>query len=134
MLFKLNYGRSCHFLLHFFSFHSFNSFGGIVLFLSSSIVPLVKFLLYSIHVQPECYLNFLVLIPCPYRLMGVVSMSLSSLGSRRIPCFLILPESLNLVRLRCTLSSKFFNLSRFFGFTHLSNKQLCFSNPLPSRS
>ena len=41
----------------FFSFNSFNSSGGIALFISSSASHWVKLVFYSFHLQPECCLN-----------------------------------------------------------------------------
>ena len=45
-------------------------------------------------------------------------------------CISFLPEAFNFVHRRCFLSFKFFNFSRFFGFTRLSEKQLSFTSSL----
>ena len=50
-------------LLSVLSFHYFNSSGGIVLFISSSVIHFVKFMFYSFNFQLECYPNSFVLTP-----------------------------------------------------------------------
>ena len=86
--------------------HSFNSSGGSVLLISSSILSsyqvLIQFLLFSTGVLPEVV----------------------------VPCYSFLTECFLLRHLRCILFSYLLNLSRFFGFSRLSKKQLSFTSSI----
>ena len=53
-------------------------------------------------------------------------MSFDLQGSSNVPCYSFLTECFNFVHIHCILSFNLFNLARFFGFTHLSKKQLSF--------
>ena len=64
-----------------------------------------------------------------YQVLHLFSTGVLSVFVR--PCSSILTELVNFVHLCCILSFKLFNLSRFFGFTHLSKKQLSFTSSLP---
>ena len=119
--------------------HSFNSSEGSVLLISSSIIPSsqvqVLFLPCSSGVLPGFFLSHLVST-------GVVSIPSCPLYSSFIAlqpprftwCSLfsnLYRSALNCVQLCYVLSFNFSTSQSFFGFTHLSKKQLSFTSSLP---
>ena len=119
----------------------FNSSGGSVLLISSSILSSYKFMFNSFHLQLECCPNYIILIHSYLVSTRVVSIPSCPLYSSFIALqpprfiwgsfFLFSTAVLSIVFNSVVFFFQVFNLSRFFGFTLLSKKQLSFTSSLP---
>ena len=91
---------------------------------SRNAVKIISFLFILISFQPEWF-QFL-LVHCTRH-----SQLCNLQGSHGVPCFYFLPQCSQLCSIPLCSFFQLFNLLRFFGFTHLSKKQLSFTAYLP---
>ena len=156
-------GVLCH-LLNFFSSYQvfllvFNSSGGRVLLISSSIIPSSQVHVNSFHFLLECCPNYITLIPslsCFNRSVVVIDLyrslyisfqpeclhvllvhrnhfclSFTLQGSCNVPCSSCWTECFKFCSPPSCHFFKLCDLSRFFGFTRLSKKQFVLPLPFP---
>ena len=111
-------GVLCHLFKFFSSYQVLHLFSTGVL--SEFVLPCSLF----ISFQPEWF-QFL-LVHCTRH-----SQLCNLQGSHGVPCFYFLPQCSQLCSTPLCSFFQLFNLSRFFGFTLLSKKQLSFTSSLP---
>ena len=92
----------------------------------------------SFHLQSECCPNYVILVPCfsflpvcfhiNFDPLSSCFMSFNLQGSRNVPCSPCWTECFKFCSPPLCHFLKLCDLSRFFGFTRLSKKQLCFTS------
>ena len=112
--------------------HSFNSSGGSVLLISSSVIPYSQVHVNSFHFLSECCPNYAILVPCfsflpvcfhiNFDPLSSCFMSFNLQGSRNVPCSSCWTECFKFCSPPSCHFFKLCDLSRFFGFTRLSKK------------
>ena len=128
------------------SFHAYSLNRSVV-----SIIPLLtgvaskcfhfaKFIFYVLHFQSQCYRSWSLSSLVHFVSTGVLACTSCSLqpfsyvfnlqGSSNVPCSSCLTECFQLSASSLFSFVQFVNLSRFFGFTRLSKKQLSFTSSL----